>query len=309
MPLNPHQAGQVIGIIFSVGIIFSGRPGVKRLDLHHICKNPPTCLLIIQPARSRLGGDVAEKLSRSRQRLLDLTLRNRLLNFRPGNPDHRDDLKGHKHVGLKGHIESLWETLVDGGKQVEIANLTLDQQAQIFQEWRTLGNRSAPGSGGNLSLASMGHEQWTDLAGSVRGVSQFLQKGNLISLLSDEPFRKRLAKIRNEQNTLANSTGDSAMFLAIGFLEWCEAEPHPRANEPLFAPLILVHVNLDQKQTAEGGEREFLLQMDADQPQCNPCLAEKLRQHFVIDLPDTEARNTKLAGYFIRPERLSLEPD
>ena len=64
------------------------------------------------------GGDVAEKLRRSRQRLLDLTLRNRLLNFRPGNPDYRDDLKGHKHVGLKGHIESLWQTLVDDEKQV-----------------------------------------------------------------------------------------------------------------------------------------------------------------------------------------------
>jgi hypothetical protein len=86
----------------------------------------------------------------------------------------------------------------------------------------------------------------------------------LLSLLPDETFRKRLTKIRNEQNTLANSTGDSAMFLAIGFLEWSEPEPHPKANEPLFSPLILVHVNVDQKRTEEGGERDFVLQMDAD---------------------------------------------
>ena len=39
--------------------------------------------------------DVSEKLRRSRQRLLDLTLRNRLLNFRPGHPNYRDDLKAH----------------------------------------------------------------------------------------------------------------------------------------------------------------------------------------------------------------------
>ena len=71
-------------------------------------------------------------------------------------------------------------------------------------------------------------------------------------------FCKRLTKIRNEQNTLANSTGDSALFLAIGFLEWCEAPtPSQSRRASLFAPLILVHVNLDQRQTEGGGEREF----------------------------------------------------
>lgn len=250
-----------------------------------------------------VSGDVAEKLRRSRQRLLDLTLRNRLLNFRPGNPNFKDDLKARKHVVLKGHIESLWQSLVEDEKCIEIAGLTREQQSQIAQELRSQSeNRTGQNTGAGLSLATLGHEQWEDVRGSIRGVSQFLQKGNLISLLPDEAFRKRLTKIKNEQNTLANSTGDSALFLAIGFLEWCEAEPHPRANEPLFAPLILVHVNLDQRRTDEGGERDFLLHMDADQPQGNPCLAEKLRQDFSMDLPDLdedEAANT----YFSRVGR------
>ncbi|MEI6342220.1 MAG: hypothetical protein WCR07_09695, partial [Verrucomicrobiota bacterium] len=67
--------------------------------------------------------DVAEKLRRSRQRLLDLTLRNRLLNFRPGNPEHRDDHKAHKHIVLKGIIESSWRCLVVDEKQIEIVGL------------------------------------------------------------------------------------------------------------------------------------------------------------------------------------------
>ena len=83
-----------------------------------------------------VAGDVAEKLRRSRQRLLDLTLRNRLLNFRPGNPNYRDDLKAHKHVVLKGHIESLWQALVEDEKQIEVVGLTRDQQAQLAQELR-----------------------------------------------------------------------------------------------------------------------------------------------------------------------------
>lgn len=254
-----------------------------------------------QAARAdTVAGDVSEKLRRSRQRLLDLTLRNRLLNFRPGNPNYHDDLKAHKHVVLKAHLDSLWEHLVEEEKCVEIIGLTRDQQAQIAQELRS--RSQGYNSPAGLSLSTLGHAEWEDVRSSIRGISQYLQKGNLVSLLSEETFRKRLTKIRNEQNTLANSTGDSALFLAIGFIEWCEPEPHPRANEPMFAPLVLVHVNLDQRRTDEGGEREFLLHMDADQPQGNPCLAEKLRQDFAIDLPDLEedeAANT----YFSRVNR------
>ncbi len=250
-------------------------------------------------------GDVSEKLQRSRQRLLDLTLRNRLLNFRPGNPNYRDDLKAHKHLQLNGHIESVWQTLVEADKHIEIAGLTREQQSQIQQELRLQANsQSNPNPSAGLSLATLGYDEWKDVRGSIRGVSQFLKKGNLISLLPEETFRKRLTKIRNEQNTLTNSTGDSALFLAIGFLEWCEAEPHPRANDPLFAPLILVHVNIDQRRTENGGEREYRLHMDTDQPQGNPCLKEKLRQDFAIDLPDLNLDDNETANdYFERISR------
>ena len=254
-----------------------------------------------QTARaSSVAGDVVEKLRRSRQRLLDLTLRNRLLNFRPGNPNYKDDLKAHKHIVLKGHIDSLWEKLVEEEKNVEVVGLTRDQQAQILQEFRLhRSTEQSPNPGPSLSLATIDHDQWEDIYSSIRGISQFLQKGGLLSLLPDEAFRKRLTKIRNEQNTLANSTGDSALFLAIGFLEWCEAEPHPKAGEPLYAPLVLVHVNLDEQKTEEGGQREFLLRMDVDQPQGNPCLVEKLRQDFGIDLPDLD-EDEDTNAYFSR---------
>jgi len=250
-----------------------------------------------------VAGDAVEKLRRSRQRLLDLTLRNRLLNFRPGNPNYRDDLKGHKHVVLKGHLDSLWENLVEKEKTIEVVCLTRAQQAQIAEELRLQSSpQSNPNAAAGLSISNLGHDEWEDMRGSIRGVSQFLQKGNLVSLLPDETFRKRLTKIRTEQNTLANSTGDSALFLAIGFLEWSEDEGLPKENESHFAPLVLVHVNLDQQRTEEGGERELLLHMDADQPQGNPCLAEKLRQDFAIDLPDLD-EDESANDYFLRVGR------
>jgi hypothetical protein len=252
-----------------------------------------------------IAGDVVEKLQRSRKRLLDLTLRNRLLNFRPGNPNYQDDQKAHKHLVLDGQIEFLWQYLVQQEKQIEVACLTNNQRENIAEELNLQsGAESSSDPEDGLSLAKIGHEEWENVRDSIRGMAQFRQKGNLLSKLTSEAFRKRLTKIRNEQNTLANSTGDSALFIAIGFLEWCEAPPHPRADEPLFAPLILVHVNLDQRRTEGGGEREFLLQMDADEPQGNPCLAENLRQDFGIDLPDFDPDEDRTADdYFTRVGR------
>ncbi|MEI8043855.1 MAG: DUF4011 domain-containing protein [Verrucomicrobiota bacterium] len=126
---------------------------------------------------------------------------------------------------------------------------------------------------------------WDDVAGSIQGLATRLGRGDLVSLLSEEAFAKRLKKIRHEQNSLIDSTGDSALFLAIGFLEWSEAAPHPKAGQPMFAPLVLLHVHLEEERSPEGGKRSFYIQMDLDQPQDNPCLAEKLRQEFSLDLP------------------------
>src|ERR1043165_2766398 len=87
-------------------------------------------------ARGRVASSAPlfEKLKRSRQRLLDLTLRNRLLNFRAGDPSFGDDSRAHKHLPLKGQISSVWEALVEGGKKVEILCLTKEQQFQLQRE-------------------------------------------------------------------------------------------------------------------------------------------------------------------------------
>src|SRR5665213_271405 len=163
-----------------------------------------------------IGGDVVEKLQRSRKRLLDLTLRNRLLNFRPGNPNYQDDQKAHKHLVLDGEIEFLWQYLVGQEKQIEVVCLTNDQREHIAEELNLQsGTESSANTEDGISIAKIGHEEWENVRDSISGMAQFRQKGNLLSKLSSEPFRKRLTKIRNEQNTLANSTGDSALFISL----------------------------------------------------------------------------------------------
>ena len=48
----------------------------------------------------------------SRKNLLDLSLRNRLLNFSPADPEHQDDARAHKFLVVKGRLKAVWDRLV-----------------------------------------------------------------------------------------------------------------------------------------------------------------------------------------------------
>ena len=232
----------------------------------------------------------AAKLQDSRKRLLDLTLRNRLLNFRAGDPNHKDDSKTHKHMVFKADVESVWSLLVEDEKPACITCLTKERIEQLQQEWERIGGpkriQRADADDRQVAL-SIPPRDWERLAPSIRIINDTLQRGDLISLLPEEAFKKRANRIRKEQNSLSDSTGDSALFLAIGFLQWTEAPPDPKAGQPIFAPLVLLHVELQELRQEEGGERSYVLRMDGDQPQHNPCLAEKLRE-FNLELPVLE---------------------
>src|SRR5207244_3191145 len=147
---------------------------------------------------------------------------NRLLNFRPGNPEYADDLKTQKHIVLKGQVDAVWNELVET-QTIEILSLTPQEQVIVARELRNRREASRPPITDLVPSRAIS-EEWNDIRTTLRRLEQHYRKGDLISLLPEEQFHKRLTKIRNEQNTLTNSTGDSAMFLAIGFLQWSEKE-------------------------------------------------------------------------------------
>jgi hypothetical protein len=115
-------------------------------------------------------------------------------------------------------------------------------------------------------------------------VAELLSGGDLCAHVDDEEYlERRLQKLYRERETLESSTGDSAFFLALGFLEWYEAPP--KEVRPLFAPLLLLHVRLVRKNSPTGGRRVFAMEMDADEHWGNPCLHEKIKGEHNILLP------------------------
>ena len=90
---------------------------------------------------------------------------------------------------------------------------------------------------------------------------------------------ERLAEgMGKEARSSIEETGNNILYLAFGCLEWSEK------NKPFFAPLILLPVELI-KSTSPGGAKSFSLQGTEDAPVGNVTLKERLRRDFLIDFP------------------------
>ncbi len=215
-----------------------------------------------------------EKLEASRNKLLDLTRRNRLLNFRAGDPAFEDGKRNSKHLVVEGDFESVWNQLVEREKRIEIKSILSEINGDTYENHLK-------------SNEILGLER-IKIPENIRiKINKELKKGNLYSRIEKEALKKRIVKIRAEQNTLSNSTGDSSLFLALGFLEWVEQ----RSNTNSFAPLCLIHVHINQDLNKKNGNHSFYIQMDVDAPQSNPCLIEKLLRDSQIRIPEFETGN------------------
>lgn len=94
-----------------------------------------------------------------------------------------------------------------------------------------------------------------------------------------ERVRSRLAKIARASKNAIAETGANTLFVALGFLKWrCEK----RKDKELLAPLILIPAKLEKSKT--GAQRYSLSAVDED-VRLNLTLVELLRQEFGITLP------------------------
>ena len=96
-------------------------------------------------------------------------------------------------------------------------------------------------------------------------------------------IESRLTQLYRESRNALQEGGANTLFLAIGFLSWMPRE-HRRADKPQRAPLLLVPVALERKSVRSG----FTLQLHDDEPLFNPTLLELLRQDFQIQINELQ---------------------
>jgi very-short-patch-repair endonuclease len=203
------------------------------------------------------SGKLEDRLQRWQRKLLDLSLRNSLLNFRATKKAIRLD------APAPGRLEDL---LADGTALKLLPHPVLmdgnDPRSQFIHESRT-----------NEDLRR------------EHALDALKRKEIFVPMNGDELDSRLIELYRSARSTLQDG-GANTLFVALGFLSWtkdCKDDKRYRA------PLILIPVTLKRKSVRSG----FLLTIHDDEPRFNPTLIEMLRQDYKLTIPIAEGELPK----------------
>jgi len=192
----------------------------------------------------------AERLEVWKEKLLDLTLRNRLLNYR----------ETKKSIPLLCPDLALLEDNLALGKSVEILS-----PPDILGESDPRDRRLLDAAEGDDTLRQY--------------LLDRLKKGLLHSSLTRAELEKRQLEVARAARLSVEESGVSTLFVAIGFLSWYESEG---AEVQRLAPLMLFPAELTRKTARDP----FELRLIDEEPRANVTLLEKLRKDFGIEIPE-----------------------
>ena len=220
---------------------------------------------------TRDGGEpsVAEKLEASRRDVLDLSLRNSLLNFRPSR------LRGAEVVDELSR--EVFRMLVEKGRVMYF--LPKPDEPEPTEE----------SAGDGDEDGDVPSELWTLLAepepetDSGEPASRHVDNKLQTSLDRATLSRRLLGTFRHARSSIEEQ-GVNTLYLALGLLRWYESENSELERS---APLILVPVRLDRSDVRHS----FKLRWTGDEIEANLSLEAKLRNDFAVRMPEMPAED------------------
>jgi very-short-patch-repair endonuclease len=258
---------------------------------------------------------LTDELQRFRKKLLDLSLRNPLLNYRFSQrrtiplPEIDADVFYQALVEDERHLPLIPvpdpnPPLVDKKEPqstspnhatVWPSNPPIGFAANPSENATTLSNRATDPVTTSLTNADPGDAppasptQTAPTAKDPTASKTQQQSGAPLECLQTEIFESKLEPIcRNilsVARTAIEETGINYLHVALGFLRWNESTA--TTGELKRAPLILVPVSLQRTLRPTGGV-EFELVWNEDEVVDNACLRKKLETDFAIELPRLE---------------------
>lgn len=226
-------------------------------------------------------------LAQLRLKLLDLTGRNRLINFK--------HTSGKSLQFVEGHPVAIYQKLVEANNKASISVLGLPEPSR--REWIERNGR----------LQRPEPRDWAksaDVSASydISGAGEYSDESNVRALMYADDLAKHCRKIEREAILAIEETGANMLFLVLGFLEF----PDQRDSDKTFtAPLICVPVSLQKKEVA--GIQQFSLQYTGDDISENLSLREKLRNDFGMVLPELAEDQIDVNGYFAETQAIINE--
>lgn len=197
--------------------------------------------------------DPKDRLGRWQRKLLDLSLRNNLLNFKAGK----------KSLKLESPDPAALEDILSSGKKLKLLTRPdlmdgADPRDQVLYELRERED--------------------------VRRLHALdaLKRYEVFVGLSSNEMEARLIELYRGARTALQEGGSNTLYLALGFLSWERAD---KGGQKYRAPLVLIPVTLERKSARSG----FSMVLHDDEPRFNPTLIEMLRQDFELNLGSLEA--------------------
>ncbi|GFO82903.1 MAG: DNA helicase [Methyloceanibacter sp.] len=204
------------------------------------------------PKAERTPETPATRLDRWKRKLLDLSLHNRLINFKESKKTVRL---------LCPDLSTLEDALADG------------------LEFKILPRPAEFGPDAARSTAL--HHVRTGADALNQLLKSELDSRRLRSDMTDHELQQRLTAIFRTARTAVEEGGASALYLALGFLAWYEAES---AQQRRVAPIILIPVELRRNSIQEG----FRFCQCDEEPRLNITLLEMLTKDFELHVPNMD---------------------
>lgn len=216
-------------------------------------------------------GDISTGLERVRTRLLDLSNRNRLLNFRhPTRSCLRvvDESPDQIYNDLINDATMVFEPVPEPSRKDLIRYYGKeydDSKKPTAREWAEY-----------LDISTA-----YDLSFETAKDDHKIQ-----TLFYFEELEARLRTLSGNARTAIEESGSNMLFLAFGFLQWTESAP---SSQKRFAPLLLLPVTLRKgKLNSSTGTFSYELAYSGEDILPNLSLQEKMIRDFGLVIPDLD---------------------
>ncbi|MFH0793633.1 MAG: DUF4011 domain-containing protein, partial [bacterium] len=212
------------------------------------------------------GVTTADAIERLRTRLLDLSARNRLLNYR--HPKGRCiQIAGEPNVNL------VFDRLYVDTKAVPFKYVP-EPSPKTYEGKRPEARLYAPRVGISTSFEFPPNSVGSN-GRRLHGIQTLFYPADL---------ERQLRKIASEAKTAIEETGSNMLFLMFGFLEFYDSDDSER---PMLAPLLSLPVSLARGEIdSETRTYEYTVQHNGEDLAENYTLREKLRRDFMLSIPE-----------------------
>lgn len=193
-----------------------------------------------------------DRLERWQRKLLDLSLRNNLLNFKYGK----------KALRLEAPDPGALEDILASGQSLKLLTRPdlMDgadpREKDIYEQREREDVRR-------------------------RHAEDALKRREVFVALNAREMDARLTELYRGARTALQEGGANTLFLAVGFLRWTRED---KGGQKYSAPLVLIPVSLERKSARSG----FSIVLHDEEPCFNPTLIEMLRQDFQLGLGTLE---------------------